>query len=253
MPGDHRGPVQRLPPRHRDDQRVPLTGRTRRPARRRHHPLGRGGQRALRLHAGQAHLLRTRLPQRGASRPPGDRGVPHPRRVDQPAVPGRRALRPRLPGRAGDHELHRRAPGADARPPAGRPRLAPAQLPRRRHRQPAARAAAGGGRAGGQAAALRPLGPRTGRLAPAAARPGARALRGPAAGAGVRRGHRHDVPRRPPVPAGHPGAHAGPARRGPVRGPDGPAAAQSWSAGAARPSTSRCGSSPRTRGPGSRR
>ena len=57
-----------------------------------------------------------------------------------------------------------------------------------------------------------------------AGRPGE--VRRLAAPAGGGRGHRHDVPRRPPVAAGHAGAHPRPApRRRPRRAPD-PAAAQ---------------------------
>ena len=41
---------------------------------------------------------------------------------------------------------------------------------------------------------------------------------------GRRRGHRHHLPRRPPVAAGHPGPDQGPAADRPVRGPDDPRA-----------------------------
>ena len=79
VPGHHRGPGQRLPPRHRRDQRLPLAGRPRRAARRRHDPRRRRGQRALRLDAGQAHLQRPQLRERRPPGPPGRRRVPHPR------------------------------------------------------------------------------------------------------------------------------------------------------------------------------
>ena len=134
VPGHHRGPGQRVPPGHRRDQRLPLAGRPRRPARRRHDAHRRRGQRALRLDAGQAHLLRPRLRAGRPAGPPGDRGVPHPRRRDEPAVPGRRARRPRLPGGPRHHELHRRAPAAccaPASPPTAAPGCSPTS-PRRR-------------------------------------------------------------------------------------------------------------------------
>ena len=54
VPGHHRGPGQRVPPRHRRDQQLPLAGRPGRAARRRHDPHRGRGQRALRLDAGQA-------------------------------------------------------------------------------------------------------------------------------------------------------------------------------------------------------
>ena len=71
--------------------------------------------------------------------------------------------------------------------------------------------------------------------------------------AGGRGRHRHHLPRRAPVAARHPGAHRAtcwPSRR---TSPGWPPSCSAWSAGAARPTTSRCGSSPRTRGNGSRR
>ena len=84
----------------------------------------------------------------------------------------------------------------------------------------------------------------------AAARARPRGVRAPAARAERRRGHRHHLPRRPPVAARDPGAQQGPARR---RRPPGPQHARSSgrsSAGAARRTTWRCASSPRTRGSG---
>ena len=156
MPGDHRGPGQRVPPGHRRDQRLPLARRPRGAAGRRHHAQRRRGQRALRLDAGQADLLRAQLRQRGAPGPAGDRRVPDPRRVHQPAVPGRGAVRPGLPGRPGLDQLHRRAAAAAVRAPPRRPRHPGAHLPGRDHREPAQRPAPAGRRAGGQAAAVRP-------------------------------------------------------------------------------------------------
>ena len=196
----------------------------------------------------------TTFAQRRPPGPPGRRRVPHPGRRDEPAVPGRGARRPRLPGRPGHHELHRRAPAAAQRPPAGRPRHPDAHLPRRDHGEQAERTAAR--RSSSRSTSCPPAilhVPVAGRVPPAARRARARGVRGPAARAGRRRGHRHHVPRRAPVAARHPRAHPRPARRRPARRPAGPAAAVAWSAGAARPTTSRCGSSPRTRGSGSPR
>ena len=87
VPDHHRGPGQRLPPGHRQDHRLPLTGRRRRPAGRRHDARRRRDQRALRLDAGQAHLPRPRLRDRRPPGPAGRRGVPHPRRRHQHPVP----------------------------------------------------------------------------------------------------------------------------------------------------------------------
>ena len=58
----------------------------------------------------------------------------------------------------------------------------------------------------------------------AAPRARPRGVRPPPARAERRRGHRHDVPRRPPVAARDPGPQQGPARRGAVRRPQHPAA-----------------------------
>ena len=58
VPDHHRGPSQRLPPRHRAHHRLPVAGRCRHPAGRRHES-GCGDQRPLRLDAGQADLPRT--------------------------------------------------------------------------------------------------------------------------------------------------------------------------------------------------
>ena len=69
VPDHHRGPGQRLPPRHRPDHDLPLPRRRRRPPRRRHDLHRRRGQRALRLDAGQADLPRPRLRRRRSSGP----------------------------------------------------------------------------------------------------------------------------------------------------------------------------------------
>ena len=68
VPDHHRGPGQRLPPRHRPHHRVPVAGRCGDPARRRL-ASGRGDQRPLRLDAGQADLPRARLFRRRSPGP----------------------------------------------------------------------------------------------------------------------------------------------------------------------------------------
>ena len=91
----------------------------------------------------------------------------------------------------------------------------------------------------------------TARLAAAAAR--ARARQGFAADLRSRtrrRGHRHDVPRRAPVAARHPGADQGPAAGRPVRRSDACPSCCPSSAGAGRRTTSRSASCRRTPGSG---
>ena len=75
-----------------------------------------------------------------------------------------------------------------------------------------------------QAARPRARRTRTRRHPAAAARARPRGVRAPAARAERRRGHRHHVPRRPPVAARDPGAQQGPARRRRPPGPEHPAA-----------------------------
>ena len=60
--------------------------------------------------------------------------------------------------------------------------------------------------------------------------------------------HRHHLPRRPPVAAGHPGAHPRPAGRGPGRTRTCCRSCSPWRSGAGRPTTCRCASWARTRG-----
>ena len=86
VPDHHRGPGQRLPARHRPDQRVPQPRRCRHPAGRQHQPRRRD-QRALRFHAGQADLPGPRLPDGGGPGAPGHRGVPDSRGIDEYPVP----------------------------------------------------------------------------------------------------------------------------------------------------------------------
>ena len=102
VPDHHRGPGQRLPPRHRRDHDLPLPRRRRRPPRRRYDVHRRRGLRALRLDAGQAHLPRaapSRTRSSKARRAVAEfriRGV-----STNIAVPPGGARRPRLPRPAG--------------------------------------------------------------------------------------------------------------------------------------------------------
>ncbi len=176
-------------------------------------------------------------------------GVPDSRRLDQHPLPRGRARRPGLPARRGHDQLHRRAARAARGPDRRRPRHQAAHLPRRRHGQPAARPGHDVHRAAHQAAGDRPRRPGARRVArPAGAGSGRPSSRGSCAPAADVRGHRHHLPRRPPVAAGHPGAHPRPAaRRRSRRPPDAPSCSR-WRRGAAPPTTSRCASCPRTRG-----
>ena len=119
VPHHHRGPRQRLPPRHREDHDLPLPRRSRRPHRRRHDLHRRRDQPPLRLDAGQAHLSRPHLRGRRPEGPAGAARVPHPRRLHQRRLPPGRARRPRLRCRWRHHLLHRGPPL-----PAPRPALA---------------------------------------------------------------------------------------------------------------------------------
>ena len=213
VPDHHRGSRQRLPARHRQDHDLPLPRRAGRAPRRRYDVLRRRDQPALRLDARQAHLSRPHLRVGGAEGAPRAAGVPDPRRLHQRRLPPGRAGRPRLRRRRRDDLLHRGPPAAAQGPGRRRPRLAPADLPRRRHCQPAARPGAGLGVTHQQAAAARPLAADAGRHPPAAPRARTGGVRPAAARPGPGRRHRHDVPRRPPVAARHAGAHARPPRR----------------------------------------
>ena len=146
VPDHHRGPRQRLPPRHRQDHDLPLPRRPGRAPRRRHDLHRRRDQPALRLDARQAHLSRPHLRGGRAEGPPRAAGVPHPRRLDQRRLPPGRARRPRLRRRRRHHLVHRGPPAAAQGAGRRRPRHQAAGLPRRRHRQPAPRRRAGDGR-----------------------------------------------------------------------------------------------------------
>ena len=224
VPDHHRGPGQQLPAGHRSHHDLPLPRRCRDPARRRYDVHGRGDQPPLRLDAGQADLSRPHLREGGRAGAPRARGVPDPRRVHEHRVPPGPARRPGLPGGPGHHVVHRDAPGPADRAVVGRPRHQAPLLPRRRHREPAARPGARQRRPRQQAAGARPRDPRAGRHAAAAPHPRAAGVRAGAARPGPRRGHRHHVPRRAPVAARHPRAHPRPARGRRSRGPDDTAA-----------------------------
>ena len=152
VPDHHRGPGQRVPPRHRQDHHLPVARRSRRPPRRRYDVHGRGGLGALRLDAGQAHLPGPHPRAGGGEGAAGGRGVPDPRRDDQHRLPPGRARRPGLHRGAGDHVVHRDPPAAAAGARAGRPGHQAAALPGRRDGQPAARRGPGQRRSAQQAA-----------------------------------------------------------------------------------------------------
>ena len=155
VPDHHRGPGQRLPPRHRPHHRLPDAGRRGHPAGRRL-ASGRRDQRPLRLDAGQADLSRARLRDGGGPGAPRARRVPDPRRVDEHPVPAGGGQRSGLPRRTRHHVVHRRAPVSADRAHPCRPWHQDPQLPRRCHRQPAARAPTVDGVPAGQTARDRP-------------------------------------------------------------------------------------------------
>ena len=144
VPDHDRGPRQQLPSRHRQDHDVPLPRRAGRAPRRRYDVHRRGGLRALRLDARQAHLPR---PDPRAGRREGPArggGVPDPRRDDQHRVPAGRARGPGLRGRAGSPRRSSRPTRSYCRPAGRRDRGTKLlQLPRRRDGQPAARRGTG--------------------------------------------------------------------------------------------------------------
>ena len=150
-------------------------------------------------------------------------------------------------------QLHRGAPVAGARSPVEGPRHEDPQLARRRHGQPAERRRRGRSRSRGEAARRRPRRPGSRRVAPAPARARPRRLRRRAARADRR--SRSPTPRsatrtsRCSRPACAPGTWSPCCRTSRGSRP----ACSASRRGAARPTTSRCASSARTRGSGSRR
>ena len=252
VPDHHRGPGQRLPARHRHDHRLPHRRRRGRTAGRRHGRHRRRDQRPLRLDAGQADLPRPYLRGGRGPGPAGARRVPDPRGQHQHPVPASRPggsgvrRRERLDG------VHRAAARAADHPRAGRPRHPAAALAGRGDGQQAVRAI------------RRPCSTRGSSGRPASTSPSPR-RRAPGSGcsisgpegfaadlrlAGRGRGHRHHLPGRAPVAARDPGPDQGSAPDRAVRGADDHRSCSRSSAGAGRPTTSRCGSSPRTRGSG---
>ena len=218
VPDHHRGPRQRVPARHGQDHDVPIARRSRRPSRRRHDVHRGRGVGSLRLDAGQADLPRAQLRHGRREGQAGARRVPDPGRLHQHPVPPGGARRPRLRGRRRHHVVHRHPPSPAHRAGAARPGGTADPVPRRRDRQPAARHRPGQRRRAHQAARGRPGHGRARRqpAAAAPARPGG--LLPSAARADPGGGHRHDLPRRPPEPAGDAGPHPRPAAgRGPRR------------------------------------
>ena len=193
--------------------------------------------------------------QRGAPGAARDRRVPHPRRVHEPAVPGRRARRPGLPGRAASPRASSTSARSccRARQPADRGTrlltyLAETTVNRPHGPRPAGR------RAGRQAARAR---------RPEAPTPdGSRQLLRRARAGGVRApGCARSARSRSPTPrSATPTSRCWPPGCAPATCWPSPRTWRArhrsccrWSAGAARPTTWRCGSSPRTRGTGSPR
>ena len=208
--------------------------------------------RALRLDAGQAHLPRPRPSTRrssgpgGRSRSSGSAASPPTSRSCRPC-----STTPTSPPATSPRRSSRPTRSCCSRAVSARPRHQAAHLPRRRDRQPAAR------RGAGRASTRSPSCPTLDLDVPAPdgtrqllLERRARGVRPPAARAGPGRGHRHHVPRRPPVAARHPGPHPRPARGRRPRRPDDAASCGRSRRGAARRTTWRCASSPRTRGSG---
>jgi len=180
--------------------RLPLPGGCWGPPGRWDH-AGRGGGRALRLDDGEAHLPGQGLPDRRRPGPARRHRVPHPRGVHQYPVSAGGAGGPRLSGRQRHHQLHRAAPTAAHHARFRRSGNPAADLPRRRHRQQAERRATQHSGPAAEAARRRPVGATTGWLPPTLAGPRAAGLGSRAAGTHRAGGHRHHLPRRPPVPA----------------------------------------------------
>ena len=214
VPDHHRGPRQRLPPRHRRRSRptappaAPASAST--------------AARPTPAPRSRAHFdsMLAKLTCRGRT---FEKAVEKARRaVAEFRIRGvstnipflqARARRPRLRRRPRHHVVHRDPPAAADRARLRRPRHQAADLPGRRHRQPAARA--GAGRASTRSTKLpdvnldvpAPDGTRQ-LLLEVGPEEFARRLRAQNDG----RRHRHHVPRRPPVAARDPGPHPRPAR-----------------------------------------
>ena len=194
------------------------------------------------------------FPTAVAARPARAGGVPDPRRLDEHPVPAGGARRARLRRRPADDVVHRRAaPSCSAPRIAGRPRHQAAHLPGRRHGQPAARPGAHprSTRApscrrststpppppGARDRAGRGSGPEQFAAAAARRRPPSRSPTRPSA----TRTSRCSPPGSAPATCCHVAPHV--ARLTPQL-------LSAWRPGAARRTTWRCASSPRTRGSG---
>ena len=144
VPDHHRGPGQRVPARHRPDHHLPLPRRRRRPARRRHGatPAPRSARTSTRCWPSSPAAAAT---SRRRSTGPG---APWRSSGSAASPPTSRSCRrcsttpTSAPGGV-TTVVHRGAPAAAHRPRVGRPRHQAADLPRRRHRQPAVRRGAG--------------------------------------------------------------------------------------------------------------
>ena len=172
VPHHHRGPGTELHSRLRPHHRLSRRHRLRHQARRRHRLFRRGHHPLLRSAPGKGDRLGAVGERGDRAHEPGVARVPHPRRGDQPVVPGKRHRPSALPGRQLHHALHRRDAGTLPVDAPARPRHQAAHLHRRRdgqrapgHQEPAASA---GGGTGGAAALLRR---RSGAGHQAAARP----------------------------------------------------------------------------------
>ena len=227
VPDHHRGPRQRLPARHRHDHDVPLPRRRRASA----------STAARRTPAPRSPPTSTRCwPSSPAAAATFDKAVERARRaVAEFRIRGVSTNIPFLQAVLDDPDfrpaacttvVHRGPPAAAHRPRPARDRgtklltyLADVTVNQPHGPAPTS---ARPGRASCPTA--RPLRAGARRLAPAAARARARGVRPALREQTAGRGHRHHVPRRPPVAARHPGAHPRPARGRRPRGPDDPAA-----------------------------
>ena len=259
VPHHHRRSREQFHPRLWPHHRLSRRHRLRHPARRRHRLFRRGDHPLLRSAAGEGDALGADAG--GGDRPhgPGAARIPHPRRRDQPARSSRTSSRIRD---FRDDELHdavhRRDAGAVRRQAARGPRDQAPDLHRRRHRQrPSGGARTGRSRAAGRRGAGRCR--FDGRCA-ATARKQLLDELGPESFAHWMRaqkrraGHRHDDARRAPVAARDAHAHATTSPRiAPGLCARRCRSCSRSNAGAARPSTSPCASSTRTRGSGSPR
>ena len=217
VPDHHRGPGQQLPPRHRRDHDLPL------PRRRAASALDGGTTYTGAEVSAHFDSMLAKLTCRGRT---FEKAVEKARRAVaefrirgvSTNIPFLQAVldRPRLrrPADVTTSFIETHPQLLQARGSAATAARKLLDLPRRRHRQPAARRR--------RRSTLDPAtklpdvdldvpAPDGTRQLLLERRPGG--VRPPAARADRRRGHRHHLPRRPPVAARHPGAHPRPARR----------------------------------------